>query len=132
MNIIIDTSSILAVIANEPEKSALIEITRGSTLYAPLSVHWEIGNAFSAMLKRNRIEFALVKQALDIYRKIPLQYIDVDLSLAIDLAAKLGIYAYDAYIIHAALDRNYPLLALDNGLIHAAKQAFVNVLEIKT
>jgi predicted nucleic acid-binding protein len=132
MNIIIDTSSIIAVIANEPEKSALIEITRGSTLYVPLSVPWEIGNAFSAMLRRNRIELALAQQAIEVYRRIALQYIDVDLTSAIDLAAKLGIYAYDAYIILAALERNYPLLALDSGLIHAAKQAFVNVLEIKS
>jgi predicted nucleic acid-binding protein len=56
----------------------------------------------------------------------------VDLTLAVELAAKLGIYAYDAYIIIAALERKYPLLALDTGLIHAAKQAFVNVLEIKS
>ena len=132
MNIIIDTSSIIAVIANEPERSALIEITRGSTLHVPLSVPWEIGNAFSAMLKRNRIELTFAQQAIEIYRQIPLQYIDVDLTSAIDLAAKLGIYAYDAYIILAALERNYPLLALDSGLIHAAKQAFVNVLEIKS
>jgi predicted nucleic acid-binding protein len=64
MNIIIDTSSIIAVIANEPEKSALIEITRGSTLYVPMSVPWEIGNAFSAMLKRNRIELTFAQQAI--------------------------------------------------------------------
>lgn len=132
MNVIIDTSSVIAVIANEPEKKALIEITRGSTLYVPLSVPWEIGNAFSAMLKRNRIDLALARQAIEVYRRIPLQFIEVDLAQAIELAAKLGIYAYDAYIILAALDRSYPLLALDNGLINAAKQAFVNVLEIKS
>ncbi|MGW8257880.1 MAG: type II toxin-antitoxin system VapC family toxin [Thermoguttaceae bacterium] len=132
MDIIVDTSSIIAVIANEPEKTALIEQTRGSTLYVPQSVPWEIGNAFSAMLKRNRIDLDLAQKAIVAFRQIPLRYVDVDLTGAIDLAAKLGIYAYDAYIILAALERNYPLLALDSGLIRAAKQAFVKVLEIKT
>lgn len=54
MDIVIDTSVIIAVIANEPEKGDLVELTKGANLIAPLSVHWEIGNAFSAMLKRRK------------------------------------------------------------------------------
>jgi predicted nucleic acid-binding protein len=130
MDIIIDASSIIAVIANEPEKVKLIERTRGANLFVPASVHWEIGNAFSAMIKRNRIDLALAQQAIEAYRRIPLRIVDVDLLQAVDLAAKLGVYAYDAYIILAALDRRCSLLALDRGLMHAASQAGVNVLEI--
>ncbi len=52
MDIVLDTSVIIAVIANEPEKRVLIRLTKGAELIAPQSVHWEIGNAFSAMLKR--------------------------------------------------------------------------------
>jgi predicted nucleic acid-binding protein len=132
MDIIIDASSIIAVIANEPEKSALIQKTRGATLYTPNSVHWEIGNAFSAMLKRKRISLEMAQKAIEAYRRISLRFIDVDLSQAIDLSAKLGIYAYDAYIILAALDQRCALLALDSGLTYAAKIAGVNVLEIKS
>ncbi|MGA2796299.1 MAG: type II toxin-antitoxin system VapC family toxin [Thermoguttaceae bacterium] len=132
MDIIIDASSIIAVIANEPEKASLIEITRGANLFAPASVHWEIGNAFSAMLKRNRIDLILAQKAIEAYRRIPLRFIDVELSQAIDLSAKLDVYAYDAYIIRAALDQRCALLTLDRGLIKAAKQAGVSVLEIKS
>ncbi|MFQ5455563.1 MAG: hypothetical protein ACE5EA_05065 [Nitrospirota bacterium] len=39
----------------------MIELTNGADLIVPYSVHWEIGNAFSAMLKRKRIT---LKQAL--------------------------------------------------------------------
>jgi predicted nucleic acid-binding protein len=132
MDIIIDASSIIAVIANEPEKVKLVERTRGANLFAPASVHWEIGNAFSAMLKRDRIDLALAQQALEAYRRIPLRFIEVDLSQAIDLSAKLGIYAYDAYIILAALDRRCELLSLDSGLIYAAKQTGIRILEIES
>ena len=55
MNLVVDTSVIIAVIANEPEKPALVARTQGTELFAPRSLHWEIGNAFSAMLKRQRI-----------------------------------------------------------------------------
>ena len=43
MDIVVDTSVIMAVITNEPEKDALIEVTRGVDLIAPPSVHWETG-----------------------------------------------------------------------------------------
>jgi predicted nucleic acid-binding protein len=49
---------------------------------------------------------------------------------ALDLAAQLDIYAYDAYVIAAARNRNCSLLSLDGGLLHAAKVAGVPVLEV--
>jgi hypothetical protein len=55
MDIVVDTSALIAVIANEPEKPTLVELTSGADLIAPGSVHFEIGNAFSAMLRRRRI-----------------------------------------------------------------------------
>lgn len=55
MEIVVDTSVIIAVIVDEPEKARLIESTKGASLIAPGSLYWEIGNAFSAMLKRKRI-----------------------------------------------------------------------------
>jgi predicted nucleic acid-binding protein len=110
----------------------LIRLTENADLLAPASVHWEIGNAFSAMLKRSRIDLAMVHEAVEAYRKIPIRYVNVDIEQSMELAAKLGIYAYDAYIVLAALDHHCDLLSLDRGLIYAAKQAGVNVLEIKS
>jgi len=53
--IIIDTSVIIAVIANEVSKKKLIEITEDTELVAPISLHFEIGNALSAMLKKEEL-----------------------------------------------------------------------------
>ena len=55
MNIVVDTSVIVAVLLNEPVKASLIEVTVNATLSAPMSLHWEIGNAFSAMFKKKRL-----------------------------------------------------------------------------
>lgn len=130
MNLVVDTSVLIAVIANEPEKVALVSQTQGAVLLAPRSVHWEIGNAFSAMLKRDRITAQQAKTAIGIYGKIPLQFVDVDLIQAIELAAKYKIYAYDAYILACAIHQNCPLISLDSGLIHIAKTVGLNVLEV--
>jgi predicted nucleic acid-binding protein len=130
VDLVIDTSALIAVIANEPEKPSLVEQTTGAVLLAPHSVHWEIGNAFSAMLKRQRITIDQARSALAVYRQIPLRLIEVDLEPALVLSAELEIYAYDAYLIAAAQRQRCSLLALDAGLIHAAKRAGVPVLEV--
>lgn len=70
MAIVVDTSVILAVVLNEPSKAELIRLTIGAELIAPLSLHWEIGNALSAMLKRNRVSLDEGRRALEEYRKI--------------------------------------------------------------
>jgi predicted nucleic acid-binding protein len=130
VDIVIDTSVLIAVIANEPEKATLIRLTTGATLYAPASVHWEIGNAFSAMLKRRRITLAQAQQALEAYQQIPIRYLDVDLRRAVELADAFGSYAYDAYVVDCALQLRCPLLALDRGLLASAREAGIEVLEI--
>lgn len=128
MKIVIDTSVIIAVIANEPEREFLLKITRGCELIAPQSVHWEIGNAFSAMIKRNKITYKDAKKALAIYGVIPIGFIDVELSEALGLSDRLKIYAYDAYLLSCSLKTHSPLLTLDGGLKSAAKSINIKVL----
>jgi len=128
--IVVDTSVIIAVIANEPEKETLIELTKGADLIAPYSVHWEIGNALSAMLKRKRVTLKQVLKAIEAYIKIPLKFVDVELERSLKIANKLNIYAYDAYVIGCALKHKSPLLSLDQDLVNFAKQMEVKVMEV--
>jgi predicted nucleic acid-binding protein len=130
MRITIDTSAVIAVVGNESSKSALVEATRGASLLAPSSLHWEIGNAFSAMLRRRRLRLAQVHKALRAYAEIPIQFVDVDLADALTIAAELKLYAYDAYVLQCARLHRSPVLTLDDGLIRAAKQIALDVLEV--
>lgn len=130
MNIVIDTSAIIAVVVNEPIKSALIEQTQAATLLAPHSVVWEIGNAFSAMFKRRRITIDQAVQAIAIYRQIPLRFVEIELEDAVRLAGELDIYAYDAYLIRCAQKYKSSLLTLDQGLRVAAERAAVTIIEV--
>ena len=74
-SIVIDTSALIAVIANEPEKAKLIDLSGGCSLIAPRSVYWEIGNTFSAMLKRGRGTYRQVERSLSVFDKIPVRYV---------------------------------------------------------
>ena len=128
--IVIDASAIMAVILNEPERKRLIELTTESFLIAPSSIHWEIGNAISAMFKRKSINFKDAKKALEIYEQIPIKYIDVNLIESVKIAGQEGMYAYDAYLLICAKNHKSPLLTLDKKLIQIAKNNKIKVLEI--
>ena len=130
MIVVVDTSALLAVLVSEPERGAIVLSTVGADLVAPGSVHWEVGNALSAMLKRKRATPPQVQRALAAYAAIPIRLVDVDLALALEIAAEHGLYAYDAYLITCALGQRAPLLSLDRGLAHAAKNAGVQMMEI--
>jgi predicted nucleic acid-binding protein len=130
MKIVVDTSVIIAVITNERHKKDLIRITKGSELVAPSSLHWEIGNAFSAMFKQNRIDLERALQAINAYNKIPIQFYDVTLDSALEFSHKFNLYAYDAYFLICAKDLNIPLLSLDQVLIARAKESGLNVFEV--
>jgi predicted nucleic acid-binding protein len=129
MQVVIDTSALIAVVANEPEKLTLVAATTGAELVAPASLHWEVGNAFSAMLKRERITFEQADAALKEYARIPIRLIDLPLRDTLELAHELGIYAYDAYFLVAARTLRCELLTLDRGLMRAARQSEVPLLE---
>lgn len=131
MDVTVDTSVVIAVIANEPEKKRLIRMTEGADLVAPHSVHWEIGNAFSAMLKRGRIEMEQAAKAIEVYRQICIRFVDVELRKALYIADELGIYAYDAYLVRCAVKYGTPLISLDRGLVGAARQMGVDVMEAR-
>jgi predicted nucleic acid-binding protein len=130
MDIVVDTSVVVAVIANEPRRGALVELTKGAELLVPASVHWEVGNAFSAMLKRKRIDLAQALRAIAAYHRIPIRFIDVELEETLEIAAQHAVYAYDAYLIRCALKFNAPLISLDKGLLQAAQYAGARVIEV--
>jgi predicted nucleic acid-binding protein len=130
MPVVVDTSVILAVVLNEPSKPTLIRLTAGTDLIAPLSLHWEVGNALSAMFKRKRLTLDEGRQALVAYQQIAIRFFEVSLDEALVIAAYLNIYAYDAYFVACARSQHCGLITLDNGLRTAAQGAGITVVEV--
>ncbi len=130
MELVVDTSALLAVLTGEATRDRLIARTQGAELLAPGSVHWEVGNAFSALLKRRRLKLPDVQAAQAAYAQIPIRFVDVELAAALELADRFGLYAYDAYLMACARRQRAPLLTLDARLGRAAKEAGVQLLEV--
>ena len=130
MDIVIDTSAVIAVVTKEPDREAILAATRGAALFSPRSLPWEIGNAFSAMFKQKRITNEQALEALALYQRIPLQLVDVSLAQALTLASQQNIYAYDAYMLICAQRQHASLLALDTALLQTARVIGVPVVEL--
>ncbi len=130
VEVVVDTSVLIAVLLGEPSRAALIWATKGADLLAPGSVHWEVGNALVALTKRRVATRAQAIEALRGYGEIPIRFVDVDLAESVDLATEYGLYAYDAYLLACAKNRRAPLLTLDKALMKAGRGAGVKVLEV--
>lgn len=130
MDIVIDTSALLAVIVAEPERDRIVKLTAGHTLIGPGSITWEIGDAFSAMLKQQRVGLVEAQQGLKIFNTVPLRFVKVDLNNAISISYETKTYAYDAYFLDCAIRHAAPLLTLDRTLRRAAMKLGVKVMEV--
>ncbi len=130
MEIVVDTSAIIAVLTGERHHEKIVQATKNAILFAPHSLHWEVGNAFSAMFKKKAIALETAKQALALYPRIPIRKMVVSLEAALDMAERMGIYAYDAYVLLCVQKRRCPLLTLDGGQRRVARDMGLEVLEI--
>ena len=130
MDIVIDTSALLAVIVAERERDRIVASTSGHTLIGPGSIPWEIGNAFSAMIKQRRLGLTEAQQGLEIFHTIPLRLVRVDLNNAISIANQIKLYASDAYFLDCAVRHSAPLLTVDRGLERAALKLGVKLVEV--
>lgn len=130
MDIVIDTSALIAVIVDERERSKIIELTSGNTLIGPGSIPWEIGNAFSSMFKRNLLTLAEARKGLVIFDSILLRYLKSDFANVLNISQQNNIYAYDAYVLDCAIRHKAPLLTLDNRMKAVAHELRIETMEI--
>jgi len=128
MDIVADTNIFLAVALDEPEKTNIIRLTSGSEIFSPEILPYEIGNALSAMIKREKITRKEALSALNKTNSIPVRLISVDLHQALKLAMKFNIYAYDAYFLQGAITLSRPLITLDKQMRQVANELNIELV----
>ena len=130
MLITIDTSALLAVLLNEQHKPDIVEATKGHDLQAPFSLDAEVGNALSAMFKRDRLSPDQAGQVLAQFAEIPIRRTKLRLTEAVEIAYRYNIYAYGAYVLDCARQFRSPLLSLDSRLRAIAEKMELTLLEV--
>jgi len=129
MKIVADTNTFIAVALNEPEKDMIIGLTEGHNLVAPEVLPFEIGNALTAMMKRNALKADEVILAWDMVQYIPVDLRRIDIGAALNIATQYNIYAYDAYFLECARNLRSPLLTLDQQMKGIARKIGIQVME---
>ncbi len=129
MEILLDTSIYLAVCLNEASKPRIVELTSGATLVSPKSVHWEMGNALSGMIKKGRLSLLQAKACIAAYERIPVRFVDIELGATLQLAYTHRMWAYDGYVLQSALSLSLPLLTLDKPQSKIAEKVGVQLFE---
>lgn len=128
--IVLDASVVIAVVTHELHRATLLERTMGAELVSPVSLPIEVGNAFSAMFKRGRVTLEAAQAAIEAFQEIPVRLTGIDLERSLEISHRLGIYAYDAYLLDCSLQHRSPLLTLDGGLRAAARRLGVDAPEV--
>lgn len=129
VKIVVDTNVFLAVALDEPERTGIIALTSGHELIAPEVLPFEIGNALSVLVKRQKLDEQEALVAWKTCHDIPVDLRSIDIKSALEIAMQNGIYAYDAYFIECAFSLLCPLLTLDNKMKSVARSLGIKVLE---
>jgi predicted nucleic acid-binding protein len=77
MEIIVDASTLICVILNEPEKKRIISLTEGIYLVSPEMISFEIGNALSRMYKRHRLNEEQIVKSYKLFESLPVRLVKV-------------------------------------------------------
>lgn len=129
MRIFLDASVFLAVALDQPERPELVKVTKQANLVAAAALPYEVGNALSAMVRRDRLTADEAVQALSAIRRVPVELMAVDIERALELASRHGIYAYDAYVLQCATAIRCPLLTLDKAMRRVAADLGIPLAE---
>lgn len=121
-DIVIDASSLAAVVFEEPEGEAVLAHCRGFRLLAPSLVDYEMANI--CLMKSRRFPELAEKLAMqfDAYCRLDLKRCETDIGAVRSLAEKSRLTAYDAAYLWLAVKNGCPLSTLDKALDAAWRQ----------
>jgi len=130
MEIVIDTSAIIAAIADEPDGDKVINLTENAILVCPNVVPFEISNALTRMIRKKVIDKDKMRQLLKSFQKIPIKLFENKLEDVLEIGWEHKIYAYDAFFLDTAKSLNLPLLTLDDGMEAVGKKLGIKILSL--
>lgn len=140
--IVVDASAVLSVLLHEAHRAAILAATAGCELVSPDSLPFEVANALSARMKRGDAQRLEAQEASEAFRQFASMTIRLvpqsmaDHARALALAGRLGIYAYDAYMLVCSQAAKAALLTLDGrgrrpGLVQQAEALGIELVPLE-
>jgi len=113
---VVDASAVVAVLFNEVTREAVVARLRGSALYAPALLEFEVANACLKKIRAAPGERRLLLEAFALLKELSIVLEAVDLAEAITLAERTNLSLYDASYLWLARALDAELVTLDDKL----------------
>lgn len=122
MAVVVDASTIGAIMFGEPDGPALARELEGETLLAPTLIDCELTNLALKKLRKRPDSTPLILASLQAALILPISRVSVPGLEVFALAAKAGLTAYDASYLWLARSRDIHLVTLDSALARATAE----------
>jgi predicted nucleic acid-binding protein len=129
MEILLDASAIMAVIADEAESEIVINCTKDATIVSPNVISFGIANGLTKMMKKKIIDSR--EKMINLFTNfkcIPIETIEINIEKSLEIAWEYKIYAYDAFYLEVAKRFNLPLLTFDGEMAKIGKIMGLDIL----
>ena len=117
---IVDCSVLAAIVFNESLSSEAELLLRGSDLYAPVLLAYELAHVAQKKTADQPQNRRLISQALDWALDLNIQWTWVDHSGALEIALETGLSTYDASYLWISRFLNIGLVTFDRHLAAVA------------
>ena len=114
--IVIDSSGILEFLLNQKSKDVVKQSVGISRLVAPDCLPCQIGEAISKLIKKGLISLVDGVAVYHEFTRIPIRFMEADISNSIVIAGETGCSAYDSYYISLAKQLSLPLFTMDEAM----------------
>jgi predicted nucleic acid-binding protein len=113
---VVDASAIVAVLFDEVTRESIVARLRGSFLYAPMLLEFEVANACLKKIRAAPGERQLLLDAFALLEELSITLEPIDLAEAIALAELTRLSLYDASYLWLARALHAELVTLDDKL----------------
>lgn len=128
--VLLDTSALMALLLEEPDWREVQAVITSRKGYLASTIEIEVGNALSRQFRRGLLNAAEVGAVWDIFTAVRelFEIVPVDVRSALDVVTARRMWAYDAYVVEAAMRAGVPLLTRDNQQAAIAALQGVKIL----
>jgi predicted nucleic acid-binding protein len=116
---VVDASALVALLYGEPEADRVAERIGEDAMVAPTLLPFEIANACVMKLRRRPAQREQLLSAFDLFGRLDVRMVGVDMAEVVELAERTGLTAYDASYLWLARQLDAELVTLDTALAKA-------------
>ena len=118
--IVIDSSCLLEFLLNKKGKDIVEKTVGNSRLLAPDCLPYEIGDAICRLVRKELISVVDGVAVYHEFARIPIRFIEPDISNSIVIAGETGCNGYKAYYISLAKQLSLSLFTMNDDMKNAA------------